>query len=400
MDPINIINKLSEREKEEAMNKLVGTPNAARTVGPPRIESVSLMNSSKYELGLGGHIEVMVMLSERVAVTEQTELKIQFHPAKTKNAKYESGSGTKRLLFRYTVEEKDQSQGVSIPDGEINIKSATDENLTLHYSSVPLPNPPLRVTDKFDEVVVIGAINRLRTSHFATLVVEGTSDQDIYSWFEDLLGTPKHIPKLDVGGRNNLLEIYTRREEFASQVAVAFMADPDREVLDDRDRILSAYPDIIWTTGYSIENDLYTDGKPTSLIHPNDLTEYNQALQTAINDFAQQVVDEVNYKYVVKDRSKLKEEYHAAISTNASLKLRGKNLFEVLEKFCTTSAHKRLSSKPELRLVRRVIDTVGDHRPLITRLLWKIRNELDKQESELFDTHHRTLRSMRVPSNL
>ena len=149
----------------------------------------------------------------------------------------------------------------------------------------PLPNPPLRVTDKFDEVKVSGAVNRLRTSDFATLVVEGTSDRDIYSWFEDLLGAAKHIPTLDVGGRNNLLEIYTRREEFASQIAVAFMADPDREVLDDRDRILSAYPDIIWTTGYSIENDLYTDGKPTSLINPNDLTEYNQALQTAIDDF-------------------------------------------------------------------------------------------------------------------
>ena len=358
--------RLTEMEEQKTIKKLVGTTSTSN----PVVNSVKLTNSSKYRLGLGAYIDVMVTLSEPVIVKKEggkPTLKIQFVPGVTRDAKYESGSGTTELIFRYTIGENpnDSSQGISVPAGSIcvphksAIENARGRSVRLRHPAAAAPKPPLEVTNEFDEVRVNQSVNTLCRSHLPTLVVEGEHDSLIYEEIEYLLGTP-YIKSLPVGGRDNLLEIYERRKEFSSQVPVAFMADPDMWVLEDPHNMLKRYVDIIWTTGYSLENDLYADGNPISLIHPADLSDHNDALDCAIRRFVAK-----------KAPPGRQREYYAVISANTALKLRGKDLLKVLMRFC--------SPKPHLHVCKRIIGTVRNHHPLLTRLILAIRTEIEKR---------------------
>ena len=173
--------RLTEMEEEKAINKLVGTPSTSH----PVVNSVALTNSSKYRLGLGAHIDVMVTLSEPVIVKKEGDeptLKIQFIPGVTRDAKYESGSGTTKLIFRYTVGENydDSSPGISVPQGSIWVphKSAIENmrgrSAQLNHPAAAAPEPPLQVTDEFDEAKVNEFVNILSRSDEPTLVVEGS----------------------------------------------------------------------------------------------------------------------------------------------------------------------------------------------------------------------------------
>ena len=87
-----------------------------------------------------------------------------------------------------------------------------------------------------------------------TIIVEGENDIPIYRRIEKYIGV-QDADVIQVGGRNNLLSLYERRKEFA-HLPVAFVADRDLWLFSG---IPPDYPDIIWTEGYSIENDLYAD---------------------------------------------------------------------------------------------------------------------------------------------
>ena len=385
-------------EEEEAVKSLKSTSSAPRAVGPPHIESVELLFPSKYQpqyrLGVEGNIDVMVTLSEPVIVTGKPMLRIQLYPGVIRNAKYESGSRSHKLIFRYTVEENDNSSGISVPGGDISlsggstIKSLTNKDLQLRHPAAVPPAPSLQVTDEFNEKKVLRVIRSLssRTTDLANLVVEGSEDCEIYGWMEGIVGSHPlyQIYPRPAGGRENLLEIYNRRDEFPSRIPVAFMADLDSQVLEDQAKMTTEYADIIWTTGYSIENDLCTDGNPISLIESKDIIKYNAALQSAICDF---VVDEAaSWGHRASSKSSFEEiekKYHADISTNSSLKLRGKSLYEVILKFYTPK--RRRFNDENLCLSEDIIDTVRDrnHYPLITRLISGIHNEIDKQTKKL-----------------
>ncbi len=377
---------LSKLEEEKARQELLDTPSSLPSEDPPKVESVRLMNSSKYELGEGGNIEVIVEMSEPVIVTGEPTLEIQFHPGMTNDAKYQSGSGSTELLFRYTVKEDDNSRGVTIsgktvmvPSGS-TIKSAKDLDAELRLPQAILPDLPLQVTDEFDEIIVRELVTTLSDSNVATLVVEGRDDMTIFRWIEDLLNTrysDRHnIDALQAQGSSNLLEIYKRRDEFSSQIPVAFMADLDELVLEDPANVLGKYPDIIWTTGYSIENDLYTDGDPISLIPNSKIQMYNDMLNNAIDNFVENVANWANDLGVGTDIDQLKKRYHAAISANVALKLRGKDLFDVLN-------NTREKPKKHLPLCDLVISTVRSHSPLMNRLILEISNEINIQLKKL-----------------
>ena len=92
----------------------------------------------------------------------------------------------------------------------------------------------------------------LRRTDLQTVIVEGKDDMQIYQWAERRVGIQK-ANVLPVGGRETLLAVYKRRSEFA-HLPVAFVADRDLWLFSG---IPPGYPDIIWTEGYSIENDLY-----------------------------------------------------------------------------------------------------------------------------------------------
>ena len=328
---------LAEWEKEKARRKIVSPARARRTSGPPLIDSVTLITSSKYQpkyqLGKDGDIEVMVTLSAPVIVTGEPTLKIEFHPGHTRNAKYESGSSTEKLLFRYTVKEGDHSKGISVPGGKIiqvpkgsTIKCATTGvNLPLVGNSPFHLTSDLQVTDEFNENEVREVVDELSTdSRLATVVVEGENDTTIYNWIEKLLvshaGSHLNIVPLRAGNRSNLLEIYNRRDEFSSRIPVAFLADLDYQVLADPTRMLRYYPDIIWTTGYSLENDLYTDANATNLIPDTDFNTYNAALKVVIDTFA----SDATIWDIGRIDPNLRKRYLAAITITPHLRLEEK----------------------------------------------------------------------------
>ncbi|HLO54733.1 MAG TPA: DUF4435 domain-containing protein [Saprospiraceae bacterium] len=102
------------------------------------------------------------------------------------------------------------------------------------------------------ELTVDEIIETLKRSSLTTVLVEGVDDVMIYRWLEDEIGI-HNANFFPCGGRINLLEIYRRRAEF-SHLKTIFVADKDAYVYINPPE---EYNDVIWTNGYSIENDLY-----------------------------------------------------------------------------------------------------------------------------------------------
>ena len=102
------------------------------------------------------------------------------------------------------------------------------------------------------ELTVDEIVNTLKRSSLTTVLVEGKDDILIYRWIEDEIGIV-NANFLPCGGRDKLLQVYERRHEFADLKTI-FVADRDAYVYINPP---VNYNDIIWTNGYSIENDLY-----------------------------------------------------------------------------------------------------------------------------------------------
>ena len=223
------------------------------------------------------------------------------------------------------------------------------------------------------------ALHTLKRSELPTLIVEGVHDRAIYRWIERLLDVPK-VDLLPVGNRDVLLDVYERRSEFDSHLPVAFMADLDKWVFDKFDIVSRKYKDIVWTTGYSLENDLYSDGDPeTAYITSSKKAEYKRALEKAIEIFAHDVAT-----WAARGKSpddKDVKEYFKDIKAEYKLRLRGKNLFEVLFKFCDARNH--------LELCKDVFDTINldeGYPPLLSRLILEIQKKIKDKQSAIRET--------------
>ena len=125
---------------------------------------------------------------------------------------------------------------------------------------MPVPVPTV------DELVAT-----LRRSRLPTIVVEGRDDMRIYRWIEPRVSNVD-TSVLPVGGRNKLLSIYERRNEY-SQLPVAFLADRDMWLFSG---IPEQYNHIIWTLGYSIENDIYSGSELENLLDVEEAKEHHR----------------------------------------------------------------------------------------------------------------------------
>ena len=121
-------------------------------------------------------------------------------------------------------------------------------------------------------------------TYIPTVIVEGENDIPIYRRIEKYIGV-QDADVIQVGGRNNLLSLYERRKEFA-HLPVAFVADRDLWLFSG---IPPGYPDVIWTEGYSIENDLYAGADLEKVLNANDVDEHRQVLDSIIEWFAFEV---------------------------------------------------------------------------------------------------------------
>ena len=134
-----------------------------------------------------------------------------------------------------------------------------------------------------DEIVAT-----LKRSSLTTVFVEGVDDVMIYRWLEDEIGVHK-ANFFPCGGRDRLLKIFERRNEF-SHLTTVFIADRDAYVYINPPE---KYSDITWTNGYSIENDLYYGRKIEQLFSETEKKIFTQSLNSFIEYYAFEVE---NYK--------------------------------------------------------------------------------------------------------
>lgn len=236
-------------------------------------------------------------------------------------------------------------------------------------------------------------VDTLRRSRLPTIVVEGKEDMQIFRWMEDVLEVHK-ADVLGVGGRPNLLAVYDRRSEFA-HLPVAFIADQDKELFT---QLPVGYEEIIWTQGYSIENDLYAGAEPSleSLMDPDETDEHKQVLDTIVKWFAFEVGEFLagrDYKFdhhcnevVHSGQTEMDDgfrqrrgfrlpnsELEQQIREAYQLQLRGKQLFQMLVRFLSKS-NRRV--KHSLHGLYEIAFKMTPFHPLMDRLIQEIEQKI------------------------
>jgi hypothetical protein len=244
-----------------------------------------------------------------------------------------------------------------------------------------------------DEKVLVGTLCR---SRLPTVIVEGKEDHQIYQWVEKCTGIQK-ANVLSVGGRETLLAVYKRRNEYA-HLPVAFVADRDLWLFSG---IPSDYPDVIWTQGYSIENDLYADADLENLLNADEVDEHQQVLDIIIEWFAFEVEEHLagrearvatHCNQVVRPgKTEMDQGFrnsrgfrssnqtlHQRIKDAYQLQLRGKTLFQVLVRFL--SAANRRPKHSTSGLYEFAVKMISPQ-PLIDRLIDEIERAIAEHTS-------------------
>ena len=211
---------------------------------------------------------------------------------------------------------------------------------------MPVPDPTV------DELVAT-----LHRSELPTVVVEGKDDMRIYRWVEARIGN-RNADVLPVGGRENLLSVYERRTEYA-HLPVVFVADRDMWLFSG---IPPDYRGIIWTQGYSIENDLYLGAELENMLDPDEAVEHQQVLDSIIEWFAFEVEEylagrdaevarhcnqvvppgqtERDPGFCTRHGFRCPPECIQQIKDAYQLQLRGKLLFQILVRFLSASSRR------------------------------------------------------------
>lgn len=162
------------------------------------------------------------------------------------------------------------------------------------------------------------------------------------------------------GGRNTLLKVYDDKAELRRDYL--FICDADLWVFSDIPNEYKGKNDLIVTDGYSLENELYKDGKIyfLSLLSSTEKAKKEALLKTIISWYAYQVQEYLKHKNYNCDFEKVKllnekcmkkmeteftpefleqynvlaeeEELFQNILENYASLLRGKYIFQVFEK--------------------------------------------------------------------
>ena len=138
-------------------------------------------------------------------------------------------------------------------------------------------------TPKMTEAEIVSYLGK---TSLPTLLVEGDDDADIYRWLEGQLGTFTGSI-LICSGRDVLISIYRRRTTFPHG-KLAWLADLDMWRYSAPPADLSG---IIFTTGYSIENDLYAGSDIESLLEVAERSEHARLVAVVCRWFAFEIAE-------------------------------------------------------------------------------------------------------------
>jgi hypothetical protein len=127
-------------------------------------------------------------------------------------------------------------------------------------------------------------IAALKKSSLPTIVVEGGDDIIVYRRLEERLAAIG-ISVFPAGGRPGLLAIFNRRAEIGDSIRVAFIADKDTWMYTG---VPEEYQknSLVLTAGYSIENDVFVDGKLLSLLTATEATAFRKDLSEFVRWYA------------------------------------------------------------------------------------------------------------------
>lgn len=219
--------------------------------------------------------------------------------------------------------------------------------------------PPYNV----DEIVTL-----LKGTNIPTVLVEGRDDINVFRFIEKRVAySVKEINFIPCGGKDILFNVYSRKNEFPSK-KIAFLADRDMNLFKDRTTHLE---EIIWTKGYCIENDIFAGSNLLNFFSPKERSEFEATVKEICRWFAFEVEkyfrsEEFIVRYsiyeICRDHpSKLcskflvgigfkepDEELLNDIIINYKLKLRGKQIFQVLVRILATKDRYSSFSKDNL----------------------------------------------------
>ena len=249
---------------------------------------------------------------------------------------------------------------------------------------MPTPNP----------ITVDRLVGVLRHSQKPSIVVEGNDDVIIYRELTRRIGIFE-VNLRPAGGRDKLLQVYKRRSEFA-QVPVAFIADQDMWLFSG---IEPGYEDVIWTSGYSIENDLYSDAELERLLNESETAEHKQILDAISTWFAFAVEEylagnspnldlhcdemvppgetELNTSFCTRQSFRPPDPNRVQqIRSAYQLLLRGKLLFQLLVRFLSKPTHGfERASLNDYALYNFALRMPEAH-PLLDRLMEEVRRKI------------------------
>lgn len=130
-----------------------------------------------------------------------------------------------------------------------------------------------------DEIIAL-----LKKTSLPTVLCEGADDLIVYRRLEEHL-SHLGISVFPAGGRKNVLQIFDRRAEIPRSVQLVFIADRDTWINVGIPPQYAA-PNIIFTDGYSIENDVWVDGGLENLLVGDEITRFHSELGDFIHWYA------------------------------------------------------------------------------------------------------------------
>ena len=248
-------------------------------------------------------------------------------------------------------------------------------------------------------------IETLKRSDLKTVLIEGKDDLQVYRHIEEELDF-LNIDFLPCGGRTNLLEIYKVKNQINTKLL--FICDSDLWLFIPKPGFINY--DLIATQGYSIENELYQDGIEilNSLFSEEELIKKQKIIENICTWFAFEVslvlknaqhdckfsdVSILNREIIEPNSCQFKDCFLVSrnfseppidliedIKKNYQIKLRGKFIFQALEKiFQERNKHLIRFKKDQLfDLIYRMVSTSKDES--------KILNIRKKEIKEYFES--------------
>lgn len=127
-------------------------------------------------------------------------------------------------------------------------------------------------------------IATLKRTSLPTVVTEGKDDVVVLRKLEQVFAD-FGVSVFPAGGRDKVLAVFDRRSELPADVTFIFIADKDKWIYGSipTDKVA---PELIFTDGYSIENDCYRDGNFESLLTAAERTAFLAELDDFVKWYA------------------------------------------------------------------------------------------------------------------